>query len=197
MNACLHCRPRRTSFDASNRATRSSPETSTVPKCCRNCGTRLSACSRRLRTCGDVTAARFPSDSFPQGRSDRRLLLAPTRRTACPFPLTRSRIPIHSHLQNPPLKPAQAFAAAVRAPSRMRRAHAALRAGGGRVPAQMWPSPGADVAQSRRRCGRVPAQMSLSPSAAVAESRRRCGSVPAQMWPSPGADVAQSRRRCG
>ena len=29
----------------------------------------------------------------------------------------------------------------------------------GRVPAQMWPSPGADVAESRRRCGRVPVQM--------------------------------------
>jgi hypothetical protein len=29
----------------------------------------------------------------------------------------------------------------------------------GRVPAQMWSSPGADVFESRRRCGRVPAQM--------------------------------------
>ena len=44
--------------------------------------------------------------------------------------------------------------------------------------------------QSRRRCGRVPAQMWASPGADV-------GAVPAQMWASPGADVGESRRRCG
>jgi hypothetical protein len=44
-----------------------------------------------------------------------------------------------------------------------------------RVVAQMWPSPGADVAGSWRRCGRVQAQM----------------------WPGRGADAAGSLRRCG
>ena len=53
----------------------------------------------------------------------------------------------------------------------------------------------ADVKQSRRRCGRVPAQMWASPGADVKQSRRRCGPVPAQMQASPGADVGESRRR--
>ena len=34
----------------------------------------------------------------------------------------------------------------------------------------------------QRRCGRVPAQMWASPGADVGESRRRCGRVPAQIW---------------
>jgi hypothetical protein len=38
-----------------------------------------------------------------------------------------------------------------------------------------------DAAESRRRCGRVPAQMWPSPGADVAESRCRCGRVVAQM----------------
>ena len=38
--------------------------------------------------------------------------------------------------------------------------------------------------ESRRRCGRVPAQMWASPGADVGDRR-----VPAQMWASPGADV--------
>jgi hypothetical protein len=59
----------------------------------------------------------------------------------------------------------------------------------GRVPAQMWARPGADVGESRRRCGRVPAQMWASRGADVGESRRRCGRVAAKMWASPSADV--------
>jgi hypothetical protein len=165
-NVCLRCRPRRTSFDASNRATRSSPETSTVPKCCRNCGTRLSACSRRLRICGDVTAARFPSDSFPQAApTDGRCLFTPTRRTACPFPLPRT-----------PSFPLTESAA---------QARASLCSGG----ASAEPHASGACCTARRR--------RPSPGADVAESRRRCRSVPAQMWPSPGADVAQSQRSCG
>ncbi len=65
------------------------------------------------------------------------------------------------------------------------------------VPAPTWPSPGADVAESRRRRGRVPAPTWPSPGANVAESRRRRGRVPAPTWPSPGADVAESRHRRG
>jgi hypothetical protein len=60
----------------------------------------------------------------------------------------------------------------------------------GQAPAQMWASPGADAGESRRRCGRVPAQM-------WGKRRRRCGRVPAKMWASPGEDVGESRRRCG
>jgi hypothetical protein len=36
-----------------------------------------------------------------------------------------------------------------------------------------------------------------APGADVAESRRRCGRVPAQMWPSPGADVTTRLRARG
>jgi hypothetical protein len=42
------------------------------------------------------------------------------------------------------------------------------------IPAQMWRSPGADVAQSRCRCGAVPVQMWRSPGGAQ-DLRQRIG----------------------
>ena len=41
--------------------------------------------------------------------------------------------------------------------------------------------PARSASQSRRRCGRVPAQMWASPGSDVGESRLRCGRVPAQI----------------
>ena len=77
----------------------------------------------------------------------------------------------------------------------------------GPVPAQMWPSPGADVDQSRRRCGASRTgggrRAGVRRFASVRYPALECGSaehatyqvrpLPAQTWPGR----VQSRRRCG
>jgi hypothetical protein len=115
----------------------------------------------------------------------RKVTACPTRRDAA---MQHATAACHGFMQPPGRFPA---AAAARTSSESEVTHVGFESSRlpaspqqqGRVPVRMWPSRGADVAESRCRCGRVPVQMWPSRGADVAESRRRCGRVAVQMWP--------------